>query len=134
MENPTWRFSMISDQQVRKLLRLDAQGIGKESAAARAGMDSKTARKYRRLGKLPGELKVMDRNWRTHPDAFAEIWPDLEALLDSHPGLQAKTLFAEMQRRFPGRFAEGQLRTLQRRVRQWRAEHGPAKEVLRCRR
>lgn len=121
---------MITNQQVRKLRRLDAQGMGKESAAARAGMDSKTARKYRRLGKLPGELTAMDRNWRTHPDAFAEVWPELEALLDSNPGLQAKTLFADLRRRFPGRFAEGQLRTLQRRLRRWRAEHGPAKEVF----
>jgi hypothetical protein len=121
---------MITNQQVRKLRRLDEQGIAKEVAAARAGMDGKTARKYRRLGRLPSEVKTMDRDWRTRPDAFAEVWPDLEALLEINAGLEAKTLFAELQRRFPGRFAQGQLRTLQRRVKQWRAEHGPAKEVF----
>jgi hypothetical protein len=46
------------------------------------------------------------------------------------PGLEAKTLFQALQRQHPGRFADGQLRTLQRRVKQWRAEHGPAKEVF----
>jgi hypothetical protein len=121
---------MITNQQVRKLRRLDSNGVAKEIAALRVGMDAKTARKYRRLGKLPSEVKPMDRDWRTHPDAFAEVWPDLEPLLHSNPGLLAKTLFADLQRRFPGRFAQGQLRTLQRRLKRWRAEHGPAKEVF----
>jgi hypothetical protein len=44
---------MITDQQVRKLRQLDRQGIAKEVAAIRVGMDAKSARKYRRLGKLP---------------------------------------------------------------------------------
>jgi hypothetical protein len=121
---------MITNHQVRKLRRLDEQGIAKEAAAARAGMDAKTARKYRRLGKLLAEVKTMDRDWRTRPDAFAKVWPELEALLDVNPGLEAKTLFADLQRRFPECFADGQLRTLQRRVKQWRAECGPAKEVF----
>jgi hypothetical protein len=121
---------MITNQQVRKLRRLDGRGIAKEVAAARVGMDAKSARKYRRLGKLPSEVMIMDRNWRTHPDLFAEVWPELEAKLQVHPGLEAKTLFADLQRRFPGRFANGQLRTLQRRLKRWRAESGPAKEVF----
>lgn len=121
---------MISDQQIRKLRTLDGNGVPKEIAASRAGMDAKTARKYRLLGKLPSEIKPMDRDWRTHPDAFAEVWPGLELLLEANPGLLAKTLFADLQRRFPGRFADGQLRTLQRRLKCWRAEHGPAKEVF----
>ncbi len=121
---------MITNQQVRKLRQLDRQGIAKEVAALRVGMDAKTARKYRCLGKLPSEVKPMDRDWRTHPDAFAEVWPELEAKLQLYPGLQAKTLFADLQRRFPGRFADGQLRSLQRRVKTWRAEGGPAKEVF----
>jgi len=121
---------MITNQQVRKLRQLDRQGIAKEVAALRVGMDAKSARKYRRLGKLPSEVMTMDRNWRTRPDLFVEVWPELEAKLQVNPGLQAKTLFADLQRRFPGRFADGQLRTLQRRVKRWRAESGPAKEVF----
>jgi hypothetical protein len=121
---------MITDQQVRKLRQLDGQGMAKEVAALRVGMDAKSARKYRRLGQLPSEVTSMDRNWRTRPDVFAPVWPELEAKLQVHPQLQAKTLFADLQRRFPGRFADGQLRTLQRRVKTWRAERGPAKEVF----
>jgi hypothetical protein len=121
---------MITNQQVRKLRLLDGQGIAKEEAALRVGMDAKTARKYRRLGKLPSEVASMDRNWRTRPDPFAEVWPEIEARLQVSAGLEAKTLFADLQRRFPGRFADGQLRTLQRHVKRWRAQSGPAKEVF----
>jgi hypothetical protein len=50
--------------------------------------------------------------------------------LQVNPGLEAKTLFDYLQRQYPGRFADGQLRTLQRRVKVWRATEGPAKEVF----
>jgi hypothetical protein len=121
---------MVTDQQVRKLFRLDCEGLPKELAAAKAGLDPRTARTYRRLGRLPSEIRRMDRDWRTRPDPFADVWPGLEELLRSSPGLEAKTLFADLQRRFPGRFPDGQLRTLQRRLKQWRALQGPAKEVF----
>jgi len=111
---------MVTDQQVRRLRHLDLLGLSRGQSAAKAGMDEKTARKYRRLGKLPGEMRRMDREYRTRPDPFAEAWPELEAQLRLNPGLEAKTLFADLQRRFPGRFGDGQLRTFQRRVRQWR--------------
>ena len=121
---------MITDAQLRKLRCLDRQGAAKELAAVKAGMDPKTARKYRRLGKLPSEVKIMDRDWLTRPDPFAEVWPQMQEQLRLNPGLEAKTLFADLQRRFPGRFTDGQLRTLQRRCREWRALAGPAKEVF----
>ena len=48
---------------------------------------------------------------------------------ERYPGLEAKTLFAALQRQYPERFADGQLRTLQRRIKRWRASEGPAQEV-----
>jgi hypothetical protein len=45
-----------------------------EMAATKAGMDAKTARKYRRLGRLPSELAATER-CRTRPDPFVEV-PD----------------------------------------------------------
>jgi hypothetical protein len=119
----------VTDQQVRHLFRLGRQDRPKGQAAARAGLDEKTARKYRRLGKLPSEVR-MEHTWRTWPDAFADVWPRVEEQLALNPGLEAKTIFQALQRQYPGRFADGQLRTLQRRVKRWRAERGPAKEVF----
>jgi hypothetical protein len=98
-------------------------------AAMRAGMDRKTAGKYVASGKLPSEL-VVARNWRTHEDAFLEHWPELEAMLSDAPALEAKTLLEVLMERYPGRHEAGQLRTLQRRVRSWRAERGPDKDVV----
>src|SRR6201993_774731 len=72
----------------------------------------------------------MEHTWRTCPNPFAEVWPRVEELLTLNPGLEAKAVFDWLQREYPGRFAGGQLRTLQRHVKQWRALHGPAKEVF----
>jgi hypothetical protein len=100
-----------------------------ETAAAKAGMDAKTARKYRRMGRLPSELTPGPR-WRTREDGFREVWEEVQNLLEVNHGLEAKTIFEYLQRCYPGRFADGQLRTLQRRVKVWRATEGPAKEVF----
>ena len=106
-------------------------GKGKSLAVsgAKADMDEKTARKYRDLGKLPSEIKV-DHTWRTREDPFTEVWEEVKGKLKINPGFEAKTLFEDLQRRYPGDFADGQLRTLQRRVKIWRALEGPAKEVF----
>lgn len=100
-----------------------------EIAAAKAGMDAKTARKYLRLNQVPSELPRSPR-WRTRADPFGEVWEEVRQLLEVNAGLEAKTVLEHLQRHCPGRFAEGQLRTLQRRVKVWRATEGPAKEVF----
>src|SRR5580704_9334704 len=118
---------MVSDQQVKWLWRLGRTQLTLEVAAAKAGMDVKTARKYLRDRRLPSEMKER-HEWRTRPDPFADVWEEVRERLDVEPGLQAKTLFEHLQGTQPGRFADGQLRTLQRRIKQWRATEGPAKE------
>ena len=54
-------------------------------------------------------------------DPFAEVWAAVEERLAADPTRTAKDLFREVQAGYPGRFPDGQLRTLQRRVQQWRA-------------
>lgn len=98
-------------------------------AALKADMDRKTARKYVAAGKLPSEMAA-PHTWRTRPDPFTEHWPLVEQRLVDAPGLEAKTLFEWLTETYPGRYEPGQLRTLQRHVRVWRAEHGPDKEVV----
>jgi hypothetical protein len=98
------------------------------TAAAKAGMSEPTARKYRNSGKMPSAARPI-RTYRTRSDPYAEVWEEIEQMLEIDAGLQAKTVFWELERRYPGRFSRGQLRTLQRRFRRWRAQHGPDKEV-----
>lgn len=121
---------MITDNQVKKLRKCLQQGMSLDLAAAKSGMDEKTARKYRDGNKLPGELKAEQiRNWRTRTDPFVSVWPELTSYLQTNPGLEAKTLFQYIQRNDPGLYSDGQLRSLQRKVKHWRATEGPAKEV-----
>jgi hypothetical protein len=98
-------------------------------AAMKADMHRETARKYVAAGKLPSEMTV-ERDWRTRPDPFEEHWPEIEVRLRDMPELEAKTLFELLQEAHPGRYEAGQLRTLQRRVKRWRAAHGPDQEVV----
>jgi hypothetical protein len=120
---------MVTDAQVRRLKRLSKTEQNQEVAATKAGMDPKTARKYLRSGQLPSEQKA-DRNWRTRPDPFSDVWEEVRELVEANPGLEAKTLFESLQRQHPGRFPDGQLRTLQRRMKHWRGTEGPGKEVF----
>ncbi len=101
--------------------------IGK--AAMKADMDRKTAKKYTAAGKLPSQLKKA-HSWRTREDPFSEHWPEVEALLGDAPGLQAQTLLEDLMGKYPEQYHVGQLRTLQRRVRQWKADKGPEQEVM----
>jgi hypothetical protein len=120
---------MVTDAQVRRLKRLSKTEKNQEQAAAKAGMDRKTAREYLGDPRLPSERKE-DRTWRTRCDPFREVWEQIREQIATNPGLEARTLFEALQRQHPGRFGDGQLRTLQRRVKHWRATAGPEREVF----
>jgi Integrase core domain len=60
--------------------------------------------------------------WRTRPDPFATDWPEICQLLEADPDQSGKELFVQLGAKYPGRHQDGQLRTLQRRLKGWRAE------------
>ena len=123
---------MVTDQQVKQLRRLRANGKSQEAAAARSDMTVKTARKWEKSSMLPSQSKK-PRHWRTRKDPFEGVWEDEivpRLQKDEEEILEAATLFNFLQRKFVGRFKDGQIRTLQRRIRDWRALHGAPKEVF----
>jgi len=120
---------MVSDHQVRKLKKMLSNEKTLRESALKSGMDEKTARKYRRAGELPSELKE-EHTWRTRKDPFEEVWEEVRQMVSNEPALEAVTIFEYLQDRYPGDFTDGQLRTLQRRIKRWRATEGPAKEVM----
>lgn len=63
---------------------------------------------------------IKPRHWRTRKDSFENVWYDVLRWLQCNPDITAKVLFKRLQDENPGRFADGQLRTLQRRVKEWR--------------
>jgi hypothetical protein len=120
---------MVTDRLFRRLRKLIQTEDTLAQAADKAGVDEKTARKYRDSDPLPSQRRV-PHTWRTREDPFQDVWAELLDQLRLNPGLQAKTLFDDLQRRFPGRFPDVQLRCLQRRIKQWRALEGPPREVF----
>ena len=122
---------MVTDRQVRLLRKKRMEEKTLEAAAVAAGMSERTTRTWQH-GPLPSATTT-SRSWRTRPDPFVDVWAaKIEPLLvaDSDGKLEAKTIFEELCRLQPDAFEPGQLRTLQRRVRVWRAERGPEKEIF----
>ena len=106
------------------------EGKTQQTAAAMAGMSERSARKWQH-GPLPSETKT-GRRWRTRPDPFEGVWEEeIRPLLQGEAagGLRATTIIEWLEEKFPGRFSASQLRTLQRRLQDWRALNGPDQEV-----
>ena len=104
------------------------EGETLERGALKSAMSENTARRYRE-GAAPKGARPA-RTYRTRPDAFQAVWPEVEKMLEAAPGLEAKTIFERLVERPDNTFSEGQLRTLQRKIRLWRAQRGPHKEVM----
>ena len=120
----------MTDRQVALLRQRRMEGKTQETAAAMAGMSVRSARKWQR-GPLPSAVKE-NRRWRTRPDPFEGVWEEeIEPLLRGDPDgrLRATTIIEWLADHHPGRFSASQLRTLQRRLQDWRALNGPDQEV-----
>lgn len=118
----------ISDFQVLKY-KAERRAHQQAAAAARAGISERSARRIESAEALPSQRPR--RQWRTREDPLASVWePELLPLLEANPHLSAVTLLEELQRRHPAEYGPSTLRTLQRRMRQWRAVNGGEREVF----
>jgi hypothetical protein len=68
------------------------------------------------------------RHWRTRVDPFEHVWTDILLWLQSEPDCTAKTLFMRLKLRYPDTYVDGHLRTLQRRIKEWR--HTMARKLI----
>ena len=117
----------ITDHQVHKF-KEHRKTLNQVAAAARVGISERSARRVEQSTSLPSQRPT--RHWRTRSDPLGEFWQaEVIPLLSADPHLNGVTLFEELQRRHPGAFAPGVLRTLQRHIRQWRTAHGPEQEI-----
>jgi Mu transposase, C-terminal domain len=122
---------MVTDAQVRLMRQKRMNGNTQAAAAAASSMSLRTAREWE-AGPVPSATTQL-RDWRTRPDPFADVWrTDVEPLLrrDTRGILEAKVMLELLRTRYPDQFHPGQARTLQRRFREWRAQHGPEPEVF----
>lgn len=119
---------MVDAKQVGRLMKELTENETLERAALKSGMSEGTARRYRKGARRKGSRPA--RSYRTRTDPFASVWAEIVAMLEIAPGLEAKTILERLCERPQSEFRVGQLRTLQRRMRIWRAQHGPEKEVF----
>ncbi|HEU0150800.1 MAG TPA: IS21 family transposase [Bradyrhizobium sp.] len=98
-------------------------------AAAKAGFSERTARRMeatRHVAPQPTSNRT-----RQVPDPFDGLWDsEIRPMLEAHPGLRPIGLLEEMHRRHPDHDWDRLRRSLERRVRAWRAEHGAEREVI----
>jgi len=109
-----------------------ASGLSQQIAADAVGISVRSAQRIER-----GELQTSPqqqqrgRHWRTRADPLAEVWDGvLVPMLEKAPLLEPQTLLLHLEQTFPGQEWYRRKRTLQRRVEQWRALHGPAQDVM----
>ena len=120
---------MINQQQLTRLVTEFKREGNLTMSAMKAGMDPKTARKYVKSGAVVLAARG-PRTWRTRTDPLGAAWALAEGYLRAAPELEARALFEHLLETAGEAIAAGQLRTFQRRVRQWRLEHGPDPEVI----
>jgi transposase len=120
---------VVTRTQLTKLVTERNQGKTISMCAMKAGMSRKTAGKYLNQENATDQRRV-PHTWRTREDPLAEIWATAEEMLRDAPELEAKMLFEHLMPSVAGAVDEKQLRTFQRRVRQWRLAEGPEKEVF----
>lgn len=124
--DPVQLLSEIRESQ-RMIAQLEVGGVKAELAQSTpelsgfvaslstAWRDGEVRRTHRKRTNGP-------RTYRTRVDPFAAVWPQVQQWLNEQPDANAKDLFLRLQEIMPGVFPPGQLRTLQRRVKQWRSE------------
>lgn len=118
----------INSTQVRLYMKLKKEGSTQLTAAVKSGFCERSARNIEKRGYCVTPSKGKGS---TRMDPFAEVWEqELVPMLKREPRLQAKTLLEVLQQKYSGKFPDKLLRTLQRRVKKWRALCGPDKEVI----
>jgi hypothetical protein len=97
-------------------------------AAAKAGFSAASAYRIERDSRLPSQKKAP--RGRRRPDPLAAVWDsEVVPLLQGVPGLRPVAVFEEIQRRH-AEIGSGVRRTLERRIRAWRALNGAERDVI----
>jgi len=130
----------ITCQQYGLYMKFKKSGLNQNICAAKAGFSERSGRNLekRRGVALSTRSKKMDKADRTDNkvdkrknDPLEAAWQDvLLPLLEQIPNLTPRTLLEHLQDNHPGKYPDSALRTMQRRVSQWKALHGAEKEVI----
>jgi len=119
----------ITQQQEVLYMQSRQTGNNQSLAAAKAGISERSGRRLEKGDCVP--TAPLSRTYRTRSDPLEAVWEqELLPLLEREPSLSGLTLWEYLDERYPGVYATSKLRTLQRRVKHWRATQGVAKPVI----
>ena len=118
LQDALWRHvSFTGSPSPVKVAAIPAPSVPASPALSPDPFAPSPKRRYRRTGK-----PRVPHTWRTRIDPFADTWEKVAGWLAVEPDHTAKELFQRLQAIDPGRYPDGQLRTLQRRVKEWRKQ------------
>lgn len=118
----------ITQRQESLYMSKRQQGHSQVTAAAKADISERSGRRIEK-----GERKSIpaEHSWRTRQDPLEKVWAkELVPLLEKQRDLTAQTLWEYLEEEYPGEFPHSVLRTLQRRVKHWKATQGPEKDII----
>ena len=119
----------ITPQQVKRYMTSRKDGFSQAVSSAKAGISERSGRDIER-GRHQRKCRQV-RNYRTRKDPFIKVWKvECVPILEAHPSLLPITLLEYLQEKYPSDYPDKLLRTMERRVKAWKAIHGPEKEVM----
>jgi hypothetical protein len=131
---PVWSPAMPAPLSLRikeRYMARRAEGLSQQIAADAVGISVRSAQRIDRGELQPQNQQQRGRHWRTRADPLADVWESvLVPMLEKTPQLEPQTLLLHLEQIRPGEEWYRRKRTLQRRVEQWRALRGPAREVM----
>jgi len=121
-------YRKVNKSEKDYYMELRTTGKTQVLSANRSGLSERTGRRLESADIFNAAKKSCKR---TRTDPFLLAWPrDIIPLLESSPDLQPIILLEELQERYPGLYPTSLLRTLQRRIKEWKSLHGQAKAVI----
>lgn len=119
----------INDQQYNVYMSNRRKKMIQRTSAAKAGFSERSGRTLEKEGIAPSQKEK--KEWRRREDPLRDVWDSIIVpLLEVSPFLTGVNLLEHLQDLYPGEYADKHLRCLQKRIKHWKALHGPAKEVM----
>ncbi len=121
----------LTDEQRRKFMKLiTEEKLSVETAAAKSGFSRKTGFRIKKESRSVTSTEEKKPRRRRRPDPLEAIWDSqVLPILRNSPGIRPSAVFYELLRNNP-ELDPGIRRTLERRIRAWRVEFGPDKDVI----
>lgn len=117
----------ITQLQRELYMKSRQQCLTQETSAAKADISERTGRRLEKEG-FPEPIK---RHWDTRKDPLIDVWDsELLPLLELESTLTGLTLWEYLEEKYPDTYPHSILRTLQRRVKHFKATQGPDKVVM----